>query len=209
MNPPNTADPEPQENPVRVPSPQRAQETHACRPDMTPRWKMVLETAAVFIGVYVAWVYSGQLIQMIESNKKIQTSLEVSQKQLEATERPWLKVTFAAAPITFQQGGMQLGVYPHILNVGHSVATGVIVPIKVFLASSADDMFKEPLKRQKELCDPLLSKPISGEQDEKQIAIFPDSTDESLLLGSGFSKSEIDAAPTANPTGDDSLQICS
>jgi hypothetical protein len=123
---------------------------------------------------------------------------EISQRQLEAVERPWLKVTFAPGPVTFKDGGMQFGVYPHLSNVGHSVATGAIVPIKIFLASNGNDVFKEPLKRQKELCDPLAIQPISKERDEKRIAVFQDTTDSSLFLGEGFSKAEIDSAPTAN-----------
>jgi len=124
---------------------------------------------------------------------------KTAETQLEATERPWLKINFAAEPVTFHDGGMQLSVHANITNVGHSVATGVIVPIKMFLASNANDIFKEPLKRQMEFCDAIAKKAVSDQQNETQIAIFPNSIDNSLLLGAGFSKAEIEAAPAVNP----------
>lgn len=38
--------------------------TTNCKPDQTPFWKIILETAAVFVGLYVAGVYHGQLAVM-------------------------------------------------------------------------------------------------------------------------------------------------
>jgi hypothetical protein len=69
----------------------------------------------------------------------------------------------------------------------------------MFMASDLNSIFKEPLKRQKEFCDAISNKPVSTEQNETAIAIFPDSSDDSLLLGSGFSKGEIESTPTTNP----------
>jgi hypothetical protein len=43
--------------------------------DRTPRWKTVLESAAVLIGIVVAIIYGLQLSQMIESNRLTRDSL--------------------------------------------------------------------------------------------------------------------------------------
>jgi len=164
----------------------------------TPRWKKIAEICIAISTVGLLIVTGAYAVVSYCQWQQMREQTKVSQRQLEALDRPWLKVTFSAEPITFQQGGMQIGVRPHITNVGHSVATGVMVPTKIFLASDADDIFKKPLRVQKELCDPIADKSISGERNETQISIFPDSADNSLLLGQGFSRDEINSAPTAN-----------
>ncbi len=69
--------------PNATPPPQGKEETCYCRPDQTPLWKTVLETAAVFLGIVVAFIYGGQLIQMIESNK-------LTREALIANSRAWI-----------------------------------------------------------------------------------------------------------------------
>jgi hypothetical protein len=56
------------------PTKERNDKTHECKPDQTPRWKMVLETGAVFVGLYVAIIYTGQLGQMVEQTRVAQRS---------------------------------------------------------------------------------------------------------------------------------------
>jgi hypothetical protein len=150
-----------------------------------------------FVCVYTV-VSVGLWCEARESAEATRMALVTSQRQLDATERPWLKVSLVAGAITFQQGGMQFAMTPQITNIGHSVATGVVVPINVMLASSSEDFFKEPLRKQAELCDPIASKPLSNQQDETQMSVFPDSTDSSLVVGSGFSEKELRQAPNAN-----------
>src|SRR5271170_185223 len=65
------------------PAPKNSKKTHTCKPDMAPLWKMVLEVGAVIVGLYVAWVYSGQLAQMIESNK-------INKEAFESVQRAFL-----------------------------------------------------------------------------------------------------------------------
>jgi hypothetical protein len=50
------------------------------KPNATPWWKMVLEAVAVLVGIYVAFIYSRQLTQMIESNKISRESLTSVQR---------------------------------------------------------------------------------------------------------------------------------
>jgi hypothetical protein len=89
---------------------------------------------------------------------------------------------------------MQLNVTPRIENVGHSVATSVVSPMKILLADDANTMFKEPLKRQKELCDKLASTPVARGQEAGGVAIFPNDFDASWGYGLSLSKEEIAAS---------------
>lgn len=154
--------------------------------------------ALIGLGIYTTFA-ALQWREMQKATEATKRALAISQQQLEATERPWLKIDFIPEPVTFQQGGMQFSMHAHITNIGHSVATGIIIPIKMFLASDANGMFKEPLIQQKELCDVIANRPVSSRQDETEIAVFPNGEDSSLLLGSGFSKKELEDAPNANP----------
>lgn len=52
-------------------------------PDPTPLWKIVLEVGAVAAGIIVAWIYYGQLNQMIESNR-------LTRQSLVASSRAWI-----------------------------------------------------------------------------------------------------------------------
>ena len=58
-----------------TPDPKNDEPRCKCRPDQTPLSKQILEAAAVIIGLYVAFIYSGQLTQMIASNKLTRDSL--------------------------------------------------------------------------------------------------------------------------------------
>jgi hypothetical protein len=138
-----------------------------------------------------------QLREMLKSNQATKSALEISQKQLELTERSWLTVDFAPESITFYEGGMQFALHARVTNIGHSVATGVVVPIEIFLASDAKSIFKEPFKRQKNLCDEIAMKPISVQQNETEMVVFPNDN-VSLVLGLQIDKSEIESTPTAN-----------
>jgi hypothetical protein len=76
-----------------TPSPKSQKETSYSRPDQTPLWKMVLETAAVFVGIYVAYIYHGQLVVMqgqlgeiIKQYPEIQISANANVKVANETE---------------------------------------------------------------------------------------------------------------------------
>jgi hypothetical protein len=79
----------------QVPPPlESKRETTNCKPDQTPWWKMILETAAVFIGLYVAGVYHGQLLVMqgqlgeiIKQFPEIQKSANANVKAADQTEK--------------------------------------------------------------------------------------------------------------------------
>lgn len=62
------------------PAPKSKNETHHCKPNDTPPWKTAVEVGTLFIGLFVAYVYYGQLGQMIESNRISHDSLESVQR---------------------------------------------------------------------------------------------------------------------------------
>jgi hypothetical protein len=79
---------EPVRNPNFVPEIPPAVEGHRettthCKPDQTPVWKMLVETAAVFLGICVAYIYGGQLAVMRW------TLEQMRQSNAEATNQVW------------------------------------------------------------------------------------------------------------------------
>jgi hypothetical protein len=68
------------------PSPENQQETHKCRPDQTPMAKWILEGAAVLLGIFVAWIYNGQLGVM---NSQLRTMKDQMKDTVES-RRAWL-----------------------------------------------------------------------------------------------------------------------
>jgi hypothetical protein len=157
------------------------------------RYAAWLSAIATFGAVFAATWYACITRDMW---KQVQKQTETAQRQLEQSERAWLKVSFVVQPpgITFQNGGMQLNITPRIENIGNSVATDVTTPMKIFLADDADMMFKQPLKRQKELCDGLAKQPVIHNQAWMAVVIFPHDNDSSVGSGLGLSKAEVDAA---------------
>jgi len=107
--------------PQEPPSIERKEETTYCKPDQTPFWKMLIETAAVFVGLYVASIYHGQLSVMqgqlgeiirqfpeIQKSANAATSANIAAHDaLTRSNRPWLGVESlrVTAPIGFTKAG--------------------------------------------------------------------------------------------------------
>ena len=51
-------------------------------------------------------------------------SAATAKSQLEAIDRPWLKVKLVPSEVTFHEGGIQFGLRAEVTNIGHAVATG-------------------------------------------------------------------------------------
>lgn len=64
---------------VKPPKPGKEDRCH-CKPDQTPWWKYMLELAIFLVGAYVAYIYFGQLQQMIDSNQINRDSLQDVQR---------------------------------------------------------------------------------------------------------------------------------
>jgi hypothetical protein len=109
-----------------------------------------------------------------EQSKAMNQQLVTMQKQLEMTDRPWIKVDLKTiGPLRFINENAQFDVPFRITmkNIGRSVATKVRWRLETFLIRDME-MFQEPLRRQKVILDKLAStKPDPLEESE---SIFPD-----------------------------------
>lgn len=164
--------------------------------------KFYAELIVGFFVIVYTIVSIGLWWEARKSAEATDTALGISQKQLEATDRPWLKITFTAEGRGFyfrEDGSAELTLRTHIKNIGHSVANGVIVLNEMFLPSDADGGgFTEPVEHQKIVCD-VANKTVGSPEDQRQqndmlsMVIFPDDTDESHTIGMFISKADIDA----------------
>jgi hypothetical protein len=132
------ADPQP---PAQVqPSPEGKRKREHCRPDKTPWWKYGMELAAILVGGLVAMIYWRQLNTM--------------ERQLEMTDRPWIKDTVVSSFEMGWQHGSYLGwdVNVRTENVGRSVATGIFPEAKLIAIEGAD-FIDYPRRETKKVCD--------------------------------------------------------
>jgi len=156
--------------------------------------------------------YAGQQVKsMNQTLGEVRKQTVAIQSQLEVTDRPWLKVSFTAEGRGFYfagDGSAELSLRAHIQNIGHSVATAVVVPHEMFLLSDANNsIFKEPMEHQTALCGSANNKAVGSPEDQKQqnamlaMVIFPNDTNESQTIGLVISKSDIDARKSLTPEG--------
>jgi hypothetical protein len=120
---------------------------------------------------FYAWVTFRQWRTMRDQAALMQDQLGVFNKQLEATDRPWLKVD-VQAPQSFRRTGdsLSLVLVITIKNVGKSVATNIETPFRIYPQAWGTDVFQEPIKQQADLCKGRLA---SG-QNPSRLALFPD-----------------------------------
>ena len=157
-------------------------------------------TALIALGLLsVTYRYTKYTYKMWQ---EMQSQTKTAREQLELSERPWIKVNFTIGSqgFAFQEGGAQLPLQAHFQNVGHSVATSAFINVKMFLADDANGIFKQPLKRQHELCDPIVRQPVNDPKiGDMTLTIFPGDTDSSMVYGVGVGKEELESAKNAAP----------
>jgi hypothetical protein len=129
------------------------QKTALCKPDQTPLWKMILETGAVFVGLYVAGIYHDQLVVMqgqlgeivkqypelkksadaaVTASKAATQTLNAIGKQFVLDQRPYIVETCCILASAGDQQlqapiiGKHLGVDIHIRNNGKTPAFHVV-----------------------------------------------------------------------------------
>lgn len=154
--------------------------THHCRPDQTPIGKYILEVlAAGILGAYTVAaiqqlrVMSGQLTQMTQQSNTIQ-------RQLEATDRPWITDTVrSASEFTASNGAFSWAVTIRAENVGHSVATAIFPQAKLIAIQGAD-FIDAPRRKARELCDEVSARFEKVKKDPVvwSNAIFPGDSSE-------------------------------
>jgi hypothetical protein len=133
------------------------------------------------------------------------SSAETASKQLELLDRPWISVAFAPeSPITFDNEQMRLNLGVHLKNVGHAVATNVVIAYEPFLT---DDPFHKVLSRQKTLCDKTKKDTIGMNSGRLEITLFPSAEDRSLFIGPDISMRKImsNLVDTHNPSFHDKV----
>jgi hypothetical protein len=116
-------------------------------PDPTPLWKIILEAGAVFVGLYVAGVYHGQLVVMqgqlgeiIKQFPEIKKSaaaaqsaaetadatLKDSQKSFVINERPYMVMDGAPEFVTLPDTTSEIQANATIRNIGKTPAIRVL-----------------------------------------------------------------------------------
>jgi len=151
---------------------------------------------------YYAYTAKQQKDTMDNSFHEVQTQAEIMQKQLEATDRAWVKVQpVVDSPISFNKdGALQLSLRFDLKNVGHSVATNVAIRAGMLALKynpSQSEMktmnpFQEPIDRQKTLC--AKSDPYGF-----TLTLYPDDPIRSWGVGIGLSRAEMEARFVSPP----------
>lgn len=123
MAPAPTTNPEPPNK--------RKKETHHCRPQQTPVWKIILEVAAAIIGVGVLIIYSLQLKRMSEANV-------LTKQALISAQRPWVGLDeenpIETSPLKIDGNGtISIGYAIHAKNFGSSGAQSVFPTAKLVI----------------------------------------------------------------------------
>lgn len=90
---------------------------------------------------------------MIEQRDVMIQQANVSQRQFEITDRPWLFVEVVPnGPLMLGREGATVFVRYNIKNVGRSVATNVTIKSTALMISVLEPYQTEPVKRQKARC---------------------------------------------------------
>lgn len=151
----------PQPAPQVQPSPKGKRNREHCRPDQTPWWKYGLEIAAILVGGLVAVIYGRQL--------------NVMERQLEMTDRPWIKdVVRSNSDFLANNGAFSWAVTIRTENVGHSVATAIFPQTKLIAIQGAD-FIDAPRRKARELCDEVSARfeKVKNDPVVWSNAIFP------------------------------------
>lgn len=160
-----------------------------------PVWKVIkngFEIAGIIAVVVYAILTYFMWHEMQETSKAAKKSADSAQAQLELTDRPWLTITFTPESPGFvfeKDGSAHISLRAHIKNVGRSAANSIVVPLNILLASDSNGMFREPVKRQRELCEKTAKRPASD--TALAIVLFPGDSDENQIFGVGISRDDI------------------
>ncbi|MGO9863057.1 MAG: hypothetical protein ACLPLR_05560 [Terriglobales bacterium] len=121
-----------------------------------------MELVAILVGIAVAIIYYCQLSTM--------------QRQLEMTDRPWIKDSVLSAFEMGWQHGSYLGwaVTVRTENIGHSVATGIFPEVKLITIEGAD-FIDYPRREAQKVCDEVSVRfeKIKGDPSAWAASVFP------------------------------------
>ena len=145
----------------------------------TSTWT-TLATVVMAVATAIYAVYAGrqwkaikdQLPELHAAAEAAKDSAKATGKQLEMSERPWMKAEFSVQqPIEFQANG-DMGVRVHVVmtNIGHSVATDV----RLVLGADPEGgglWFTQVPKEQKDMCENWRNFPSTG--NGSSTTLFP------------------------------------
>jgi hypothetical protein len=164
--------------------------------------RLIFEGLGLIIAGLLAWSAYRTLGQIQTQTAAMNRQVGVMQKQLDTTDRPWIKVDIGpntdwvpgaiiGGPLSFEQNGSGgLTVKIVMNNIGRSVATLVESRIEVIPMSPFDPKFRLPIDKQRELCNRTLSHTVV----DTRYAIFPGTKKEEFVRLS-FSTSNIPPPP--------------
>lgn len=131
----------------------------------TPFW----EKLAVLIAL-------GLLIVNICQERATRGALDLASRQLEMTDRPWIKDNVFSAFDMGWQHGSYLGwaVTVRTENIGHSVATGIFPEVKLIAIEGAD-FIDYPRREARKVCDDVDARfqRIKGDPTAWATSVFP------------------------------------
>jgi hypothetical protein len=94
-----------------TPPPTGNGKTCHCKPDQTPRWKIILEMGAVLVGICAIFVYYAQL--------------NIMQRQMVVSERSWIQVR--TVDTIYRAEDVKGNILMHVVNSGNTPATDITV----------------------------------------------------------------------------------
>jgi hypothetical protein len=151
-----------------------------------------IATVLIFISGVVYTGFSALQWQATRQSADAATSAATTAaKQLEMVDRPWVIVSFIVnSPLVFGEDGMHLSLGVHLKNIGHSVATNIVIDDALF---PSKDPLNEPLVRQRKLCEKTRKDTVGMNTGRLELTIFPDEEDGSLSAGATIDNATIAA----------------
>jgi hypothetical protein len=123
----------------------------------------IITFLAAVAGLSGIWVLWGTLKATKDQASAAKTQTQTAQQEFELSERPWVSADpIQFSDLTFDKTAGHFTIRFLLKNTGHSPAAHThieaqLIPIKF------DQIFKEPLERQKQLCDAARNRTTSSE----------------------------------------------
>lgn len=180
-----------------------------CCHHKAPWWKVLLDvltflaaTSAAGAAIYYAVVTKGMW-------KEMQTQTKTAQRQLEATERPWIQVTlsfdqpphpasvgYAAPGLTFLgNGDGTMNMFVTVKNIGHSVAS-ISMPRVQMYTPKLDVFLTEPFEKQRSWCDQVRGEPVNIETGRSLLPEESQTLNTTVMLKNGDIEEQIASLKT-------------
>jgi hypothetical protein len=151
-----------------------------------------IEYAGIGTAVLLALFTGLTLKEVSKQAKSAQQQVGIMQKQLEAADRPWIKIRVEASrDITYTASGDGQFYFSAVMkNIGHSVATEVALKFAV-VVPKGNGVFTEPVERQRKLCGTPPKSIVKDSDHDLRSSVFPGDETEPLGFGTNISVMEM------------------